>query len=503
MRAIDVLAPQLGEHVWHTFTADTGIATQSDAHRRRIEEAVAAHLPDLDWSRARVLEIGAYRHYTGHLLASRRQCEYVASDIAAPALRDGREQARRSGIAVPATLVVADFHDLPFATDCFDVVFVVASVHHTRRPEVVLREMLRVLRPGGLLVLGDEPCARALCFHAFVCNRAENLTPFETKLDRAGLLPTLSSPFWGARPEHLFGMVENDRIPLSLYLEAFAEAGTVVERTLAEHALVGAFENQLLSLSTHGADLARDVRARLRAAVDEAAAAYGTTERLLGYRLPTECDIHALAARVAPLLEARPAAGRDETWRAHAFGAALSAVVRKRGDARRSPNLFRREMAVEDDGLVRERPGESSLARALASPLLPDLQDVAEAAAIAPWFPPEDWRFVREDNGLRTLANLHAHARIEMASRDSRMLLLMRYYAVVTDARPYRVRVWGCGRLLDEQLIVLSESRLVRAIVPEACAQIVVEIATEDDPAVDPPWRLRVGVCQLFPVDGA
>ena len=28
----------------------------------------------------------------------------------------------------------------------------------------------------------------------------------------------------------------------------------------------------------------------------------------------------------------------------------------------------------------------------------------------------------------------------------------------------------------------------------------VVEIGTEDDPRVDAPWRLRVGVCQLFPL---
>ena len=162
----DICAPQWGEYVWHAFTADPAIATESLAHRDRIEAAIAQHEPAFDWRSARILEIGSYRHFTGHVLAATRGCTYIASDLSAAALRDGREQAKQHGSAAPARLVAADFHDLPFSDVCFDAVFVAASVHHSRRPEVVLREMLRVAKPGGLVLIDNEPCARLCCFHA-------------------------------------------------------------------------------------------------------------------------------------------------------------------------------------------------------------------------------------------------------------------------------------------------------------------------------------------------
>ena len=329
---LDLNAPQLGEHVWHAFTVDPTIASESTLHRERIEAVLATYCSDLDWRHARLLEVGAYRHFTGHALAAGRGCEYIASDISAPALRDGRTQAQAQGIASSATLVVADFHDLPFSTGYFDAVFVAASVHHTRRPEVVLAEMLRVLRPGGLLIVYNEPCARALCLHAFATNRAESLTPFEARLNEAKLLPTLSSPFWGARPEHLFGMVENDRIPLSLYMDAFARAGAVVERALSPHGLVGPLETELMALTERDEALRARVRDLLRSAVACAEEAYGDTERLLEYRLPTECDVHGLAQRHGAASRAARGVGQR---RGMAGGSLRRGAERRRAQARR------------------------------------------------------------------------------------------------------------------------------------------------------------------------
>ena len=497
MKSLTLDSPQLGEHVWHSMTADPGIATESRAHRERIEAAVHRYAPDLDWSRARILEVGAYRHFTGHLIAAERRSQYYVTDISAAALRDGAKQAEATGIPARATRVVADFHDLPFATAYFDVVFVVASVHHTRRPEQVLREMLRVLKRGGLLVLANEPCARALCFHAFASNRAESMTAFEKALHDAGLLPTLSSPFWGARPEQLFGMVENDRIPLSLYMEVFAEAGSVLERTLALHSLVGPLERTLMKIDAKGARLRAKIRDLLREAVERAASLYGETERLLGYRLPTECEIHGLAQRAALLLEQRRTYPNDDEWQAELFGAALNAVVRKRdADVPVAEAPFRRDMHIEPDGLVRERADASTPAAGLARPLLPEIHACRDGTELEPWFPREDWLWVHTDN--KNLVNLKAQSVIEVAPRAERTLLLVRYFAVVDNSPPYYIRFWAAGQLLDEQLIVLNESRLVRTWLPEAAAQISVELETIDGSPMDAPWRVRIGVFQLL-----
>jgi len=493
--ALDLDAPQFGEQAWHAFTADASIDAESRSHRDRIFIAVGDYLPDLDWKRARLLEVGAYRHYTGHMIAGERGSQCVATDLSAAALRDGRKQAERAGIGGNATLVAADFMDLPLSSDCFDAVFVSASVHHTLRPEVVLREMFRVLKPGGILILHNEPCARLCCFHAFASNRPDSLTPFELHLRDAGLLPTISSPFGGARPEQLFGMVENDRIPLSLYMETFAEFGDVVERKLSIHGLLGAFEERILAQSGHGRALQAMVRARLREAVGIAQSRLGATERLLGYRMPTECQVHAMAASLARVLERRSDYASEEEWRAELFGSALSAVVRKLPATHRDPPLFRRPVKVDPDGLVRE---DEAAADPLANPLLPDLPTCESGDELEAWYPRTDWHWIQEAHGVRSLANLTAHSRVDIPPQAQSTLLLVRYFAVATQGTPYRVRLWGAGRVLADQLIVLQESRLMRTLVPPGCAELIFEIDAGDDVLPDPAWRIRVGVLQQF-----
>lgn len=55
------------------------------------------------------------------------------------------------------TRICAPVHRLPFRTGAFDVVFCRSVLHHLHDLSGALREMLRVLRPGGLLVACSEP----------------------------------------------------------------------------------------------------------------------------------------------------------------------------------------------------------------------------------------------------------------------------------------------------------------------------------------------------------
>src|SRR5262249_39329672 len=157
------------------------------------------------------------------------------------ALRAGRDAARAEGLRASPRLVAADFHDLPLSGRQFDVVFVASSLHHTRAPDRVLREIWRVLRPGGLVLVQNEPCARLACFHRFRSNRPDGYTALERFLDDQGLLRTVSSPFPGSRPEELFGMVENDRIPVELFRDELRAGGEILEWELRTESQIGPF----------------------------------------------------------------------------------------------------------------------------------------------------------------------------------------------------------------------------------------------------------------------
>ena len=49
-------------------------------------------------------------------------------------------------------LVGGDATCLPFADDCFDVVFSIALIEHVPNPQQVINECLRVLKPGGIFI---------------------------------------------------------------------------------------------------------------------------------------------------------------------------------------------------------------------------------------------------------------------------------------------------------------------------------------------------------------
>lgn len=52
--------------------------------------------------------------------------------------------------------VVADAHQLPFENESFDCVVCKEVLEHVQKPDVVISEMKRVLKPGGKLVLSTR-----------------------------------------------------------------------------------------------------------------------------------------------------------------------------------------------------------------------------------------------------------------------------------------------------------------------------------------------------------
>ena len=94
------------------------------------------------------------------LLEQNEQIHLYGVDISENMLAVAKEK-----LGEKATLVLGDSENLPFQKDMFDVVYCNDSFHHYPKPERVLEEIRRVLKPGGSFLMGDcwqPPLGRAI-----------------------------------------------------------------------------------------------------------------------------------------------------------------------------------------------------------------------------------------------------------------------------------------------------------------------------------------------------
>ena len=79
--------------------------------------------------------------------------EVVGVDLVAELL----EEARRLAAGVPNVwFVEGDATRLPFEPFSFDLGATMRTLHHVRRPELVMAELVRVTRPGGMILVVDQ-----------------------------------------------------------------------------------------------------------------------------------------------------------------------------------------------------------------------------------------------------------------------------------------------------------------------------------------------------------
>lgn len=77
--------------------------------------------------------------------------QVVHTDINEAMLRTGRDRLLNAGVILPT--MVCDAEKLPFADAYFDIVSVAFGLRNMTHKDVALKEMLRVLKPGGKLLV--------------------------------------------------------------------------------------------------------------------------------------------------------------------------------------------------------------------------------------------------------------------------------------------------------------------------------------------------------------
>ena len=98
----------------------------------------------------RVLEVGVGTGINASLYP--RDCAVTGIDLSAPMLEKARERIARKGIR-NVRLLEMDAADLKFTDDTFDIVYAPYLISVVPDPVTVVREMHRVCRPGGRIIV--------------------------------------------------------------------------------------------------------------------------------------------------------------------------------------------------------------------------------------------------------------------------------------------------------------------------------------------------------------
>jgi len=133
-----------------TYTHGHAPATVRQHGRRTADEAAAFLLPELRPG-MRLLDVGCGPGSITRGLAERlTPGQVIGVDLSADTLEAARRDAAARGIT-NLEYREGSVYELPFPDGSFDVAFAHQVLQHLREPDAALREMLRAVKPGGLV----------------------------------------------------------------------------------------------------------------------------------------------------------------------------------------------------------------------------------------------------------------------------------------------------------------------------------------------------------------
>ena len=497
--------PLLGEFVWHSITVDEGIERISNEHFDNVMQVLKQNKLGSRLNGLKILEVACYAHTTGYML-SEKGADVTLFDISAHNLRLGKKIAEKAGRTTNVRRVAGDFHSLPFEDACFDFAYISSAVHHTLNWKKVVTEMMRCASPQGVIYFDNEPCRRDACFYGFRTNRMNAFTPFEKELHDLGMLRTFAEPYLGSRPETLFGMIENQRIPLYEFIAEIERHAEIVALHLTPEICMGDIEQRWIDMRNrdHG-EICRVMKADLTHGVERAMAYYGRREEGLGFSLPVPADIDEFCRRISCRIAGFPAGEREQRIiLSDLFGSAMSVVARKTGSTREMSSNGRvfQEQFVYHDDIYYSFPTHVSRFLIEESSLLPSIQK-DDAKKIVELFPDDQWSLLVNDDGYKSLLMTDREAMIMLPAENGNLLLLIRFYLAESKGRCYRLAlssnseplysydVWQSDSVLFTGMVSLNSKQATRLLVSRS-------IPSEEDSVQETGNTGSVHILQAF-----
>jgi len=463
----------LGEVLWHSVTVDHTIESVSKQHRDEFLKQAKKRLPHLKKfghasRQPRLLEVAAYAHVSGYMLAEAKDWQVTLSDCSVETLALGARRAQQLGLDIDRVRRAAvDFHDLPFEDGAFDVVYIASALHHTLRWQTVLRELMRVLATDGILILQNEPINRDFCFYGFETNRPGEYRPIEAELDRQGILQTVAQPYPGSRPEALFGMVENQNMPIKEILNIIESQGAIEQLDIDFDICMSPFEKKILKVKRDELVLAGHIQQELASRLEAARKCADAIDTALGKRLPSTLEIEVFARKAAKQIVALPdKSGEDyRIALANLFGGAIKVVARKTA-AHSGSDTGRSSVYFSDNRKGVDIAFPPRLTRVLerTEDLVPDIQ-AASTSELEEYFNSDDWTFGENEELANRFVVLKDFAgRVILRPHDAggRIVILVRIWAD-PSAGPFRVALHADDREVSGADVYQVESFLLSA----------------------------------------
>jgi tocopherol O-methyltransferase len=122
-----------------------------------------------------VIDLGCGYGATAVWLASNIGCKVLGISLSREQVASARQLARNHHVSHLVEFSTMDFHKLQFPAATFDVAIAIESISHSSKKQQVLKEILRVLKPGGRLSVAD----------GFFAKRKDMITPAEQKIANA------------------------------------------------------------------------------------------------------------------------------------------------------------------------------------------------------------------------------------------------------------------------------------------------------------------------------